>query len=143
MYPQKSCGPGQGLNEREKQRERNKAEMELMQTARQINTENKQISLTHFGFPQHLAQSLVNGQCLVKNKSAQRRKTHSPRHRARTAQCGPRGPGTTTSSRLRTLSLGLEEPCAAGTFPAIGQPRPAPLGSSARPSNWSSIHPQF
>ena len=47
MYPQKSCGPGQGLNKREKQRERKKsrkkkeikAEMELMQTARQINTE--------------------------------------------------------------------------------------------------------
>lgn len=63
--------------------------------------------------------------------------------RARTAPYGPRGSGTTASSLPRTLSLGLEELCAAGTFPAIGQPRPAPLGSSARPGNWSSIHTQF
>lgn len=63
MYPQKSCGPGQGLNEREKQRERKKSRDGVDADGKtDQHRENKQISLTHSGFPQHLAQSLVNSQ---------------------------------------------------------------------------------
>ena len=77
-YPQKSCGPEQGLREKHKEKERKKekkAEMELMQRARQINTEKiNRFVLPIFGFLYHLAQSLVHSQCLVKNKSCMHEK---------------------------------------------------------------------
>lgn len=81
-YSQKSCGPGQGLNETEKQRERNKSRDGIDADGKtDQHRENKQISLTHFGFPQHLAQSLVNSQCLVKNKSCMEEKDAQPKRR--------------------------------------------------------------
>lgn len=113
--------------------------MEVMQRAREINTEKRNRPVVPiWAFLQHLTQSLGRSQCRVKINAAWMRKVHrlgdARGRRATTAQYGPRGPGPTTSSVPRTISLGLGRTCPVGLFPAVGQPRPAPGGAQPGPA---------